>query len=92
MHWKIHYKNISRIRNGSHMLNTTRVISTVYKRSKQISYFHTIIDKTVGKVSTFDVFIGSLPSPLIQCRTKLNGFTGKLWCYLLTLNRGKGAI
>ena len=27
MHWKVHYKNVSRITNGSHMSNTTRVIS-----------------------------------------------------------------
>ena len=27
MHWKVHYKSMSRIRNGSHMSNTTRVIS-----------------------------------------------------------------
>ena len=26
MHWKVHYKNMSRIRNGSHMSNATRVI------------------------------------------------------------------
>ena len=27
MHWRVHYKKISRIRTGSHMLNTSRVIS-----------------------------------------------------------------
>ena len=37
----------------------------------------TIIDKTVGKVSTFDVFFASLPTPLIQCCAKLNAFRGK---------------
>ena len=52
----------------------------------------TIIDKTVGKDSTFDVSIAFLPSPLfnIQCCAKLNGFSGQLVCYLPTLNRGKG--
>ena len=55
-----------------------------------LSQLATIIDKTVGKVSTFDVFIASVPSPLIQCCTKLNGFSGKLLCYLPTLNMGEG--
>ena len=50
----------------------------------------TILDKTVGKVSTFEVFIASLPSPLLQCCAKLNGFSGKLLAYLPTLNRGEG--
>ena len=50
----------------------------------------TILDKTVGKVSTFEVFIASLPSPLLQCCAKLNGFSGKLLTYLPTLNRGEG--
>ena len=50
----------------------------------------TILDKTVGKVSTFQVFIASLPSPLLQCCAKLNGFRGKLLSYLPTLNRGEG--
>ena len=27
MHWKVHYNNVSRITNGSHMSNTTRVIN-----------------------------------------------------------------
>ena len=49
MHWKVHYKNMSTIRNGSHMSNTTRVIS-VQNRFRT----HTILDKTVGKVSTFE--------------------------------------
>ena len=31
----------------------------------------TILDKTVGKVSTFEVFIASLPSLLLQCCAKL---------------------
>ena len=53
-------------------------------------HYGTIIDKTVGKVSTFDVFIASLPCPLIQCCAKLNGFSGKLMSYLPTLNRGEG--
>ena len=61
-----------------------------YNHSKQISYFHTILDKTVGKVSTFEVFIASLPSPLLQCCAKLNGFSGELLSYLPTLNRGEG--
>ena len=52
----------------------------------------TIIDKTVGKVSTFHVFIASLPFPLIQCCAKLNAFSGKLLSYLPTLNRGQGAV
>ena len=51
----------------------------------------TILDKTVGKVSTFEVIIASLPSPLLQCCAKLNGFSGKLLTYLPTLNRGEGA-
>ena len=50
----------------------------------------TILDKTVGKVSTFEVFIASLPSPLLQCCAKLNGFSGKLLTYLPTLNRREG--
>ena len=50
----------------------------------------TILDKTVGKVSTFEVFIASLPSPLLQCCAKRNGFSGKLLSYLPTLNRGEG--
>ena len=49
-----------------------------YKPSKSISYSHTIIGKTVGKVTTFDVFFASLPTPLIQCRAKLNAFCRKL--------------
>ena len=49
-----------------------------YKPSKSISYSHTIIDKTVGKVTTFDVFFASLPTPLIQCCAKLNAFRRKL--------------
>ena len=61
-----------------------------YKCSKQISYSHTILDKTVGKVSTFEVFIASLPCPLLQCCANLNGFSGKLLTYLPTLNRGEG--
>ena len=61
MHWRVHCKNISRTRNVSHMKYYES-----YQRSKQISYSHTIIDKTVGKVSTFDVFIASLPSPLFN--------------------------
>ena len=51
----------------------------------------TIRDKTVGKVSTFEVIIASLPSPLLQCCAKLNGFSGKLLTCLPTLNRGEGA-
>ena len=27
MHWEVHYKKMSRIRNGSHMSNAKRVIS-----------------------------------------------------------------
>ena len=50
----------------------------------------TILDKTVGKVSTFGVFIASLPSPLLQCCVKLNGFSGKSLSCLPTLNRGEG--
>ena len=86
MHWKVHYKNVSRITNGSHMSNTTRLINVQ-------SRFPTLIgslDKTVGKVSTFEVIIASLPSPLLQCCAKLNGFSGKLLTYLPTLNRGEG--
>ena len=63
-----------------------------YERLKWISYSHTIIGKTVGKVSTFEVFFASLPTPLIQCCAKLNGFSGKLLFYPPTLNRGRGAI
>ena len=50
----------------------------------------TILYKTVGKVSTFEVFIASLLSPLLQCCAKLNGFSGGLLSYLSTLNRGEG--
>ena len=65
-----------------------RAILTLITKSRGLA---TIIDKTVGKVSTFDFFIiASLPSPLIQCCTKLNGFSGKLFCYLPKLNRGEG--
>ena len=49
-----------------------------------------VIEKTVGKVGTFDAFFASLPTPLIQCCAKVNGFSGKLLCYLTTLNRGEG--
>ena len=85
MHWKVHYKNLSRIRNGSHMSYYES-----YKRSKQISFSHTILDKTVGKVSSFEVIIASVPSPLLQCCAKLNGFSGKLLSYLPTLNGREG--
>ena len=44
-----------------------------------------ILNKTVGKVITFDVFFASLPSPLIQCCAKLN-----LLGNLATLNREGG--
>ena len=57
---------------------------------RMINHLPTILDKTVGKVSTFEVFIASLPSPLLQCCAKLNGFSGKLLTYLPTLNRGEG--
>ena len=57
-----------------------------------LHYEATIIDKTVGKLSTFDVFIASFLSPLIQCCTKLNGFSGKLLSYLPIVNRGEGSI
>ena len=57
-----------------------------------IHYEATIIDKTVWEASTFDVFISSLPSPLIQCCAKLNGFSGKLLSYLPTLNRWEGSV
>ena len=49
-----------------------------------------ILAKTVGKFSTFEVYIATLPSPLIQCCAKLNGFSGKLLSYLPTLKRGRG--
>ena len=50
----------------------------------------TTLDKTVGKVSTFEVFVACLPSPHLQCCAKLNGFSKKLLSYLPTLNRGEG--
>ena len=66
------------------------------KALKQITkaikaYYPTIIDKTVGKVSTFDVFFASLPTPLIQCYAKLDGFSGNMLGYLPTLKGGRGA-
>ena len=45
---------------------------------KHLNGSPTIIDKTVGKVTTFDVFFASLPTPLIQCCAKLNAFRRKL--------------
>ena len=51
-----------------------------------------IMDETlIGKVSTFDVFIASLPSPLNSMLGKTEWFlSGKLLCYLPTLNSGEG--
>ena len=70
----------------------TKIFQTEIRPSKP--RFHvlepTILDKTVGKVSTFEVFIASLLSPLLQCCAKLNGLSGKLLSYLPTLSRGEG--
>ena len=65
-------------------------VESVFTWVKLILILPTILDKTVGKVSTFEVFIASLPSPLLQCCAKRNGFSGKLLSYLPTLNRGEG--
>ena len=62
------------------------------QRACWILSISTILDKTVGKVSTFEVFVACLPFPLLQCCAKQTGFSGKLLSYLPTLNRGGGGL
>ena len=65
MHGKVHYKNMSRITNGSHMSNTTRVMSVQ-------SRFPTLIQswtKLLGRLALLKSSL-LLPPPLMSCKTE----------------------